>query len=263
MFEHTLSPHLSTLLQHFPSPLLLVFSPHSFTLLHTVSGCLQGQLAAVVYHHYWCFHMNAQTHMYISFLHAWSLTMSLWHTVPPGVFPSHPLHTRRECLWVCVFACVRKSDVEDRERRGEERRGEALLVLYLCWIKPWWGIAWGRHPRQKQACFPPLFVEDPSGGRRRKRERWESQQSAWERKVCRREREMCWCVCLCVAGEDINRRGGAGPQSVPTLSFVSRNKPPQKPTQLCRKKTENNNKSKRRTSLLSPNPLSQSDCWWE
>lgn len=91
-------------------------------------------------HRYQCLHMNAQPLMYIFLPPSRVMTLCL--------FLTQPLHTRRECLWACV--CVRET--ERREQRKGGRR-EALLVLHLCWVKPWQGIAWGRHPRQKQACF--------------------------------------------------------------------------------------------------------------
>lgn len=81
-------------------------------------------------------------------------------------------------------------------------------------------------------------------------------------KVCRSER-MCLCgvrcvgMCVCVEPERHKQTGRGGPQSVP-LPLLSPETNPLKPTRLCHKKTENNNKSKQRTSLLSPNGFKSS-----
>lgn len=74
---------------------------------------------------------------------------------------------------------------------------------------------------------------------------------------------MCLCgvrcvgMCVCVEPERHKQTGRGGPQSVP-LPLLSSETKPLKPTPLCRKKTENNNKSKQRTSLLSPNGFKSS-----
>ena len=164
---------------------------------HTsVSGCLKGQLAVVVYHHYQCLHMNAQSLIYVSSPPPPSLcfdNVSLAHCTTPCLFLSHPRGTGRECLWVW------EGDAKDREKKGVEERGRRGEVLHFCWIKPWRGDRLGTTSQAEPGLLP--FVH---GGSLRKggEGKMESQQSAfWERKVCRSER-MCGvrCVgmCFCV-----------------------------------------------------------------
>lgn len=69
---------------------------------------------------------------------------------------------------MCVSLSVRERDGYKTEketergewRKGEERRGiaEPSFILNKAMMR----IAWGRHPRQKQAHFP-LFRGDPLG----------------------------------------------------------------------------------------------------
>lgn len=163
-------------------------SPPSHT---SVSGCLKGQLAVVVYHHYQCLHMNAQSLMYVS------LSMSLSGTLYHPVLVSITSLRHQEGMSLGVW----ERDAKDREKKGveegrEERRGE---VLHFCWIKPWRGGSPGDDIPGRNGPVSLCSRRIPQEGREgEERERWESQQSAfWERKVCRSER-MCSCGVRCV-----------------------------------------------------------------
>lgn len=118
----TLSPHFSVF-KFLSSPRLLSSFP---SLLTSVSGCLKRQLTEVVHHHYRCFHMNAQSHMNISFPTSRCFdNVSLTHCTTRCLFLSHPSYTRRECRCWCVCVCERDAKYRERDReRKEWRKGE-------------------------------------------------------------------------------------------------------------------------------------------
>lgn len=137
-------------------------------------------------------------------------------------------------------------------RRGDaKRRRETLNKAAMM------GIAWRRHPRQKQTCLP-LFAKDPSGGREEEgRERqMDSPQSCLLRVKKKKYAGVkgsvsagvrCFGMCVCVY---LTQTDGAGRVPVcPRGPFCLL-----KPTLHHHRKTENNNnRSKQRASLL-PSP---------
>lgn len=117
--------HTTCLTFPFPSSLFI----QSLSSLHTsISDCLKGQQAVVVCHHYQCFHMTAQSHMFCSFLHSQCLSNTLYHQV----LVPHNSYTPGGDVCGCWCLCLCVNDAVDRERdrggegnRGRGRRGVA------------------------------------------------------------------------------------------------------------------------------------------
>lgn len=263
MLNHTV--HCLLIYLYLFTIFLSFFSLYLVTLFFTytsISDCLKGQLAVIVCHHYQCFHMNAQSHMCCSALHSQCLSNTLYHQV----LVPHNSYTPGGDVCGCWCLCLCENDAVDRERdrgregnRGRGRRGFAGPSFML--NKAMMGDRLGTTSQAETGLLS--FVH--RGSLRREEEgKMESQQSAFrESKVWRGER-ICLCgvrcvgMCSCVELKRHKHMGWGKPQPV-LLLLLSRETNSLKPTQHCRKKTENNNKSKQRTSLLSSNPLS---LWW-
>lgn len=138
---HTPSHHLPGLLHRLLppgfSPTLLTFHSSTLVLTHTNTQLL------------WFTIITSDDTWLLNHTCTFCSSVCLTQRTAWCLFPSRPYTPAGN---VCVCLCLR-----DRQKGGE------TLVFRLWWIKPRWGIAWGHHPKQKQACMP-LFTEDPSGG---------------------------------------------------------------------------------------------------
>lgn len=171
--------------------------------------------------------------------------------------------THHEGMSVCVCVCVRERHAKDRRewRKGEERRGVVGPSFML--NKAVMGNRLGTASQAETGLLPFVHGGFPQEGGGGGKDGVSTICLLREKSMQKLERDvlvrwkMCLYVCLCWSRRETNRRGGVGP-SLSRCRFCLQKQTPLNPTLLHCKKTENNNKSKQRASLPSPNGFKSS-----